>query len=1434
MSAARLATFCIFAILASTQHLSAASIPNFYPIDPEDRSQIILVSQIKPGMKGYGKSVFRGTELETFQVEVLGVLEKMNMGTELVLVKLAGGPMTERQANLIEGMSGSPIFINGKLLGAFAYGGIFGKEPIGLVTPIQYMLEAWDPALPSQPSSFYPFSNKIGTPLSIGGRIFRNITIEAPGSPSTAPAVDTLVFRPLAVPVMVSGGSQKLVSRLQERLGAMNFHFMSGPGSSASPIASPSIEPGAAIGVALVTGDLDLSAIGTVTYVRGNKILAFGHPFFQIGALDADLTSAYVFDVFPSYLVSSKIAAPIKHVGRTIQDRPWCVSGELGTHAKKIPVTVHINDNSSGRKRDFKAQVINHPLLSTILLPIVASEGIYEVTGTPADSTAKVKFLVEPEDLDTITRENTFFSPTSIETAALTELEEIINLLHFNPFRPVPIKRVEVWVDIVPSHSTARLDKVFLRESKYEPGDTVEIGAILVPFKEKPIIKTINIALPKNIPTGMATLHVSSGMEAGAEVAVSGPSEEEGSDQPGTEIHIAPSIETVEQLIKKYLERDANNHLVAKLLLPRPVPSVQGEKLSGLPPSLASAMKSNRISSLSRERDEIKQTLPTDWVIFGSHRLAITIEEKSKSESVKSAPEAEETEEPEEEESEEEVPSEEDSGEELDDAVIIGCPGGHSLIGYASTSKPVSKVTFSAPSKPAESTESDEEKSIASESESSPTPTSAKPVGRTASTWRQTSQSEFSSGAKFNRTAVTTHHSVVLSPSLDPLVKLNDFYVWSVIGDSNHNVYAGTGNEGIIYKILPDGTTSVLYDSPEISVFCLAMDPDGNIYAGTSPNGILYKITPDGKATTLFDAPEKHIIALAFDSKQNLYAATGDACRVYKISNGVAHLVLDAPENHAVSLAIGPDDSVYVGTALNGIIYKIASDSSVTVIFDAREESVSALAIGPEDTLFAGTSPKGVIYKISPGKTPKCLYEKAGPGITSMAVDKSGNLYALNSRGVFKVSPDEKIFMLSNDNDFQFLSLAISGDNLYTGTGGMGGVCHASIGKVAEGTFESGVHDCGQRSQWGNISWTVNNPTGCSVLMQTRTGNSAVPDATWSPWSAPYPQSGAKILSPPARYIQYLATLRSENSYSPELKDLTILYLTQNQPPKVEITTPKGGEKWSKKRTIKWKASDPDEDLLVYEISYSTDGGATWKPLAKKVSTEDEDREKPSTETEPTETKPENADDPAANASTEPKPNRVLARIKAELDKHPGISEDVKSKLLPETTSEEATAPISEEQRISKPDTNTTKQTSFSWDTTKYPDGTYIIKVVASDAPSNPSDALKEEAISEAVIIANCPPEIVLLKKTAVVQSDKSAKVQGFARHSLVGITAVQYRVGSGDWVAAAPDDGVYDSTFEAFTVTTPALEKGTQTIEVKAFDQAGNSASAKIQVNVE
>ena len=526
-----------------------------------------------------------------------------------------------------------------------------------------------------------------------------------------------------------------------------------------------------------------------------------------------------------------------------------------------------------------------------------------------------------------------------------------------------------------------------------------------------------------------------------------------------------------------------------------------------------------------------------------------------------------------------------------------------------------------------------------------------------------------------------------------------------------------------------------------------------------------------------------------------------------------------SPEANILSLATDKDGNIYAGSSPNGIIYKITPDGKSSVLYDTPEPNISALATDSQGNVYAGTSTTGTVYRIAPDGTAKRLLGRSSPGIQSLKTDASDAVYAVSGSTVYKINTDDTVQSYVAASDEQFLSLALdpAGNAVYAGTGTVGSVYKIGVsgGSALQGTFQSTVHDTGSRSRWGTISWSADTPAGAGVTLQTRSGNIERPDDSWSAWSAPYTDArGQTITSPPARYLQYQALLSGDAAgMAPKLRDVSIYYLPHNHAPVVGIVKPAGGDAISKSALLQWTGSDPDKDTLVYDAAYSADGGQTWTPIKKRAT--------------PDGAKPRTGDGGGATA----------AESQANLDKQKNLPPAVRAKIraqIKEAAAKEATAEAasasSDEAKATAGATGL-KDTSFSWDTTEVPDGTYQVRVTASDKPSNPTDSLTAKAVSAPFLIANAVPKLTLATPSA--GPDKTTTLRGTVTTGLAFVKAVQAKVDGGDAVAASADDGLFDSSSEAFTLALPVLPSGKHTVEVQALDQAGNSATRTVTVTV-
>ena len=458
-------------------------------------------------------------------------------------------------------------------------------------------------------------------------------------------------------------------------------------------------------------------------------------------------------------------------------------------------------------------------------------------------------------------------------------------------------------------------------------------------------------------------------------------------------------------------------------------------------------------------------------------------------------------------------------------------------------------------------------------------------LGVSTSIWEQKTKEDFEAGKPKN-VSIFSKGEVSLSLKLNTYVETEEAYIWCLAEDSQGNVYAGTGNEGRIFKIAPDGTLSLFFDSPEVNIYSLAVDSSDNVYAGTSPDGLVYKISPDGTVSTLLNAKEKYVWNLVFDNAGNLYAGTGINGKVYKITpDGQNSVLYDSEATHIMSLYYNSNQNIlYAGSEGDGIIYKITLDGHASVVYDTKEKEIHVLAMDSQGNLYAAATsgkmpgeeqrrelpppvgpgseaPKekeSSIYKVAPDGVVSKLWTASEPLILSMVVNAKDNLIVgTGDEGrIYTVNADGDSASIAKCEEAQVLAIhKTKTGSMFIATGNNGKIYQLSTDYAQEGTLESKVYDAKIISKWGNIEWEQVIPEGTAISFATRTGNNSKPDNTWSEWSEEYTAAdGQKITNPPARFIQCRAKLTTTNPLAaPMLKRVAVAYVQTNIAPDIKL-----------------------------------------------------------------------------------------------------------------------------------------------------------------------------------------------------------------------------------------------------------------------------------------
>jgi hypothetical protein len=466
---------------------------------PVPACPIIEVSDVVPGMRGIGKTVFRGTQPEDFDVEVIAVLDGAGKPNDLILIRVSG-PAIEDAGGIAEGMSGSPVYVDGKLLGAIAYVFSGSDHFMGMVTPISDMLRILS----------YP--DTAGAPRASEGGL---------GNQAWLGKVPTAAATPMSVSGL-SGRSLERLSRSLEKYGLTVRHRLSTGakgnwglfGSSSeesSQTLGADIVPGSAIGVQLARGDIEVTAFGTVTYVDGDVFLAFGHPVLGKGSSALAACSASVYGIIKSDSAPFKVLGSGTPVGVVTQDRLSGVGGKLGQADTYVPVSIGVVDCETNRNKMVSVSIAPEESLIAEIFGVAALEAMDGATDRVGPGTATVSLKMKVAGRDRIERQNIFFSSSDVSGTSIGEAYDMLWLIANNAAEKADIEDIELHAEIEPVRRTARIESVKVMEKSVRPGDTVTVLVTLRQHRGDRVTKTMSIVVPEDAPGGILSMCVRGG-----------------------------------------------------------------------------------------------------------------------------------------------------------------------------------------------------------------------------------------------------------------------------------------------------------------------------------------------------------------------------------------------------------------------------------------------------------------------------------------------------------------------------------------------------------------------------------------------------------------------------------------------------------------------------------------------------------------------------------------------------------------------------------------------------------------------------------------------------------------------------------------------------------------------------------------------------------
>jgi len=570
--------------------------------------RIISVDQVHAGMHGVAYTVFQGVKPESMDVEVLGVLRNVNGPKgDIILVRLHGAKV--EYTGVVAGMSGSPVYIDGKLAGALAFRiGEFSKEPIAGVTPIASMLEI--NALDRSPSEEAAATKPIVS--SAAGKT------AAPGdNPGFSSPTENFAnyLRPIEAPLVFNGFSEDSVRRFAPQFAAAGIVPVMGAGSVSDAKQPEPLEPGSAVSAVLVRGDMDIEATCTVTYIDPQRLLACGHPLLQFGSVDLPMNKAEVLATLPSPLNAFKIVNTTEPAGVFVQDRHTGIMGVFNKEPEMIPVTLTINGGAGPKQ--FHYEVLNNARLSPVAIMATVFNALHGVNEYGEEITYRLNGSIGVKGFPEVQLKNMFSPAENGQPAAMAaalSLGERFGRIYDNPYNAPAVKSVKLDFDLVRERRWARLESARTDVSEVRPGDEITVETVLAPYRGERIVQQIPVKIPTSASKGTLRILVSDGDTL----------DRVGRVNPafGRKLDLASTI----ALLNK---EHANNRVYVSLLEADPEARVADKVMPTLPISVMNVMdgmRGNQEMIVSGESNvDETATASLDYVVSGAHLLTVTV-----------------------------------------------------------------------------------------------------------------------------------------------------------------------------------------------------------------------------------------------------------------------------------------------------------------------------------------------------------------------------------------------------------------------------------------------------------------------------------------------------------------------------------------------------------------------------------------------------------------------------------------------------------------------------------------------------------------------------------------------------------------------------------------------------------------------------------------
>ena len=575
----------------------------FYPLE-----------SIQPGQTGYGKTVFEGTRVDTFEVEILGVLQNVGPKQNMILARLSGGPIA--RTGVFAGMSGSPVYIEDKLIGAVAYAFPFAKEPFAGITPIREMVDIFKEKPETRPRRVhrvnpYKMYDVAQLPSFLSHFELPQFFVE----PSLTRRQDLGRLQPIATPLNLSGFSPRSIQQFSSQLQLLGLVPVRGMGTARMEANEDTpLQAGSTIVVQLVRGDIDVSASGTATHIEGDRIYGFGHPFLSVGYTDLPLNKGAVLTIIPNLMTSEKVSATLEPIGSIKQDRATGILGVVGEESQLIPVRLRLH-TSRNEVKELNFEVVTDNFLTPFLMTFTVHSSIVSSERSIGGQTIQVKCTISIKGQSDINFESSVSDLVSSSVFAALAAASPVNFLLNSGFEELVMEKIDIEITAVEQTSEATVEKVWQDRLEVEAGEEVHLTVFLRQANGDTMVKNYPVKIPEEISPGPLKIVVADGMSLTREDAATGVGE------------FIP--ESLQQLIKAINNLKKTDRLYIRLVREQAGAIISGEGMPDLPPSLLALYGSRRTAGELQPMGEViyvEHELPaTEFVLNGRQEITVNV-----------------------------------------------------------------------------------------------------------------------------------------------------------------------------------------------------------------------------------------------------------------------------------------------------------------------------------------------------------------------------------------------------------------------------------------------------------------------------------------------------------------------------------------------------------------------------------------------------------------------------------------------------------------------------------------------------------------------------------------------------------------------------------------------------------------------------------------